>query len=155
MKKALSILIPLLLCLTIIIFLIISFQKERRFYLDDEYYSNNSLIEINSTELKALEDNKKTFVVFVYQPLCITSYDLDNHVKSFLDIYKISFYKILFTGMNDTKISNYVKYCPSLVIYQNGKVIAYLDADSNKDAVYYESIEGLTKWVTKYILLKE
>ena len=140
----------------IIIFLLVTKpQKEQAFYLDDEYYGNSSLIEIDKENLKTLEDDKKSFVVFVYQPLCATSYDLDNYVTEFSDIFKMSFYKILFSSIKDTNISDYVKYCPSVVIYHKGQIIAYLDANSDKDAVYYESVENLKKWLTKYILLRD
>jgi hypothetical protein len=156
MKKALLILIPFILLLVIIIFLLITkSQQAQQFYLNDEYYGNSSLIEIDSEKLKTLEKDKKTFVVFVYQPLCSTSYDLNNYVTEFLDTYKMGFYKILFSSIKDTSIVDYVKYCPSVVIYRNGKIIAYLDADSDKDAVYYESVENLKKWLTKYVLLRD
>ncbi len=152
MKKLLFLLISLVL-ISLIIFLIVNIQREKAFYLDDEYYGDSSLIEIDSEGLKALEKDKKSFVVFVYQPLCLSSYDLNDYVNSFLETNKMSFYKILFSKMDNTKIANYVKFCPSLVIYQEGQVVAYLDADSNKDTIYYESLEGLTKWLTSYILL--
>ncbi len=155
MKKKLLILIPFILLLVIIIFiLILKSQHNQQFYLDNEYYGNSSLIEIDSEKLKTLEKDKKTFVVFVYQPLCSTSYDLNNYVTEFLDTYKMSFYKILFSSIKDTNIADYVKYCPSVVIYRNGKIIAYLEADSNKHAVYYKSVENFKKWLTKYIILK-
>ena len=67
----------------------------------------------------------------------------------------MSFYKILFSSIKDTNIADYVKYCPSVVIYHKGQIVAYLDADSDKDAAYYESVENLKKWLTKYVLLRD
>ncbi|MDD3896205.1 MAG: hypothetical protein PHP49_04185 [Bacilli bacterium] len=155
MKKKLLILIPFILLLVIIIFiLILKSQHNQQFYLDNEYYGNSSLIEIDSEKLKTLEKDKKTFVVFVYQPLCSTSHDLNNYINEFLDKNKMSFYKTPFSSVKDTNMSDYVKYCPSVVIYRNGKIIAYLEADSNKHAVYYKSVENFKKWLTKYIILK-
>lgn len=155
MKKTLLILIPFILLLAIIPFILFTKpQKEQQFYLDGEYYGDSSLIEIDKENLKILEDDEKSFVVFVYQPLCSTSYDLNNYVTEFLDTYKMNFYKLLFSDVKDTSIAEYVKYCPSVVIYHNGQIVAYLDADSAKDAAYYESAENFKKWFTKYVLLE-
>lgn len=48
-----------------------------------------------------------------------------------------------------------LKYYPSVAIYQEGKIIAYLRADSNDDKSYYESVEGFREWFTKYISLNK
>lgn len=155
MKKILLILIPSILLLVIVIFLILVRPfKEETFYLDDEYYGNNSLIEIDSNELKTLEESKKSFIVFIYQPFCSTPHSFSDNIVEFLDTYQISFHKILFSEIKDTSITNYIKYCPSVVIYHKGKIVAYLDPNSNKDIPYYESVEGFKKWFTKYVLLK-
>ncbi len=155
MKKKLLILFSSILLLVIILFLVLLiFQKEKPFYLNDEYYGNSSLIEIDNAKLKTLEENKTSFVVFVYLPYCNTSYDFNNNILEFLDTYKMGFYKVLFSNIKDTSIASYVKYCPSVVIYHNGKIVAYLDAGSDKDTTYYESAESFKKWFAKYVSLK-
>ncbi|MDD4027892.1 MAG: thioredoxin domain-containing protein [Bacilli bacterium] len=145
--------IPILL-LIIIVFIIIIYNKPQRFYLNEQYYENNTLININSDELIKLEETKQSFVVFVYDPLCSTSYELNNHVIEFINKYKISFYKVIFSNIKDTKINKSIKYCPSIVIYKDGKIISYLDAASNKDIIYYESSENLKMWLNKYIYVE-
>ncbi len=135
--------------------LLIGCQKKEAFYLNDEYYHKGSLIEIDSEEFKTLEKNKNSFVIFVYQPLCTTSYDFHNVVTEFLDTYQISFYKTSFSTIKDTNMIDYIKYCPSAVIYRNGEMVAYLDASKDKHLPYYESVSGFKEWLTKYILLKD
>lgn len=155
MKKTLLILLTSLLLLSIVTFLLLKRSpKEQTFYLNDDYYGNSSLIELDSEKLKTLEEDKTSFAIFVYQPFCATSYDFNDNIIEFLDTYKISFYKILFSDIKDTNIADYVKYCPSAVIYHNGQIVAYLDANSGKDAPYYESVDGFKKWFTEYVLLK-
>lgn len=155
MKRKLMFLIFIILLLPVIFLLIVKFQREKPFYLNDEYYGNSSLIEIDSEKFKNLEQDKKSFVIFVYQPLCATSYDLNDYVTKFLDIYNMSFYKVSFSNVKNTDMAEYVKYCPSVVVYHNGQIVAYLDANSNKDAVYFESVENFKNWLTKYVLLKK
>ncbi len=147
MKK---ILFTLVFCL-----LLIGCQKKEAFYLNDEYYNKSSLIEINSEEFKILEKDEESFVVFVYQPLCTTSHDFHNIVTAFLDNHKISFYKVDFSTVKDTSMIDYIKYCPSVVIYHNGKMISYLDPTKDKHIPYYETVEGFKNWLTKYVLLKD
>lgn len=129
--------------------------QKTEFYLNNEYYNNNSLIEINSNDFKNLEKDKKSFVVFIYQPNCITSYDFNDILIEFLNTYQMTFYKIPFSTIENTSISDYVKYFPSVIIYQNGKPITYLKANKKNDLIYYQSLQGFKKWFTKYVLLKE
>lgn len=152
MKKSYLILISFILLILIIVFLVVT--NDQTFYLDDEYYNNSDLQEIESKELKILENDKKTFVVYVYQPFCSTSDDLDNYLTDFIGTYKITFYKILFSNIKDTTINKYVKYCPSVVIYYKGKIVSYLDASLSKDADYYKSTENFKNWFTRYVILK-
>ncbi len=150
MKKKI-ILISSIFLLVIITIVLLNINKP--FYLSDEYYNNASLKDINSEELKELETNKKSFIVLVYDPLCGTSTDFSKTVKDFSNTNKIVIYNMLFADIKNTSIANYVKYCPSAVIYHHGKIVAYLDSSSNSDTIYYESIEGFNKWIKKYILL--
>ena len=136
-----------------LLLIVVGCQSNELFYLDNEYYLENSFIEIESSDLKKLEDDKKSFIVFLYQPMCVASYDFEEVLKEFVKTYEITFYKLAFSDINDTKVNEYVKYYPSAVIYQNGKVIAYLDASSNNDLPFYESVGGFKKWVTTYIKL--
>ena len=63
-------------------------------------------------------------------------------------------YEINFKDINNTQIDDYVKYSPSLVIYDKGKLIAYMDANSDDDLQYYKSVDGIKNWVSKYVYLK-
>lgn len=154
MKKKLIILISCLLLVFLIVLFFINNKEKKVFYLNDKYYNNSSLIEIDSVKLKNLEKEKESFIVFVYQPYCTTSYIFNDNIKQFSNEYKISFYKYLFTDIKDTSIEKKVKYCPSAVIYKEGKIVAHLDSSSDKDTLHYETVDGFKEWFTKYIILK-
>ena len=36
-----------------------------------------------------------------------------------------------------------------------GEVVSYLDAASDNDLKYYESIENFTEWISKYVILEK
>ena len=54
-----------------------------------------------------------------------------------------------------TIIHEYVTYAPSVVIFKEGKIIAFMDALSDEQIKYYETVDGFKEWVTKYINLEE
>ncbi len=118
--------------------------------LSEKYYQGDSLITIDNHTLKDLENTKSSFAVFVYMPNCLTSASFREVVERFLAEEEIAG-----TIIDDTKLNETLKYYPSVAIYQEGKIIAYLRADSNDDKSYYESVEGFREWFTKYISLNK
>ena len=54
------------------------------------------------------------------------------------------------------KKTNYykkVKYAPTIIIINKGKVVAYLDANSNSDLNKYQDIKEFEQWISNYIYL--
>ncbi len=155
MKKLWFIIIPIILIgVAVLIWFLISPKTIEPFYLDDEYYDKAELIDIDGGELNILEEEDKSFIVFLYQASCSTSYDFSENIEEFSNTYEMTFYRMLFTEIKDTDIASYVKYCPSAVIYQKGKIVAYLDASSDEDTAYFNSVSEFKTWLTKYVLLK-
>jgi len=130
-------------------------KDENKFSLDEKYYENNEYINLDKDSLDTLIENKESFAVFIYQPLCTASYEFNKVLTEFSNIYQVSFYKIAFSDIKDTPISNYVKYYPSLIIYNKGKVVDYLDADNDKHTEYYKSVEDFAKWFSKYVNIEK
>ena len=156
MKKKLSIYLVIIFTLIIIITTIIFFNKNKiikPFYLEKNYYNYNDMLEISIDELNNLIDTKKSFVVFVYQPMCITSSAFENILNEFLEENNIRIFKIAFNNIKNTNIGKHIKYYPSFIIYNEGKIIDYLEADKDKDIPYYTSNEEFKKWFTKYVKL--
>lgn len=129
--------------------------SSKPFSLDAEYYDKNELIDINSEELTKLEEDNKSFVVFVYTQGCITCYDFEKYLSEFMEENQITMYAISAPEMKKTDIADYIKYSPSVILYKNGKIISYLDAESDDDKKYYESTEDFTKWFTKYVTINK
>ena len=119
MKKILF-LILFIISLSIIITLSIT-TRPKTFYLDEDYYSSDTIKEISISELDTLIENKKSFVVFVYQPMCLTSNDFAQVLNEFSNEEKIAIYKIAYSNIKDTKLGTKVKYYPSFLIYNKGK----------------------------------
>ena len=149
MKKIISILL-----IFICVILVGCDKKEEPFYLDDKYYGSSEFMDLDKETFNNLIENNKSFGIFIYQPLCVASLEFNNVLDEFLETNKISFYKMPFSDMKETNLSEHVKYYPSFVIYHDGKLVSYLDASIDKDKSYYSSKDDFTKWFTKYVLLK-
>lgn len=137
----------------IICLLLIGCSKST-FELEEKYYKNPSLNEIDISLFNTLIENKESFVVFIYQPMCSSSNNFNNIIDEFIEKYQISFYKLSFSDLKQTELKNCVKYYPSLVIFNSDKMIDYLDASEEADTNYYKNVDELKKWFTKYVVIK-
>lgn len=150
-KKKLLLIISALLLLSLIIF--ISFKiLNHNFYLDDKYYGNNEIYEIGIEEFNNLISNKESFGIFVYQPACTTSAEFEQVLYDFFKQNNMSIYKIKFSDIYEH--TDFLKFYPSFIIYKNGKMVDFLEADKDKDLKYYQSVNGFSEWFTKYVILK-
>jgi len=130
-------------------------KNQNTFSLNEEYYKSSSFNELNIDTFGNLISNKKTFAVFIYQPLCSASYEFNKVLTKFANEYQISFYKLSFNDMKKTELKQYVKHYPSLVIYHEGKLIDYLDANSDEHSEYYKTVDGFRKWFSSYVSIKK
>ena len=150
-KKKLLLVISVLILLSIIIF--ITFKVlNRNFYLDDKYYGNNEIYEIGIEEFNNLISNKESFGIFVYQPACTTSAEFEQVLYDFFKQNNMSIYKIKFSDIYEH--TDFLEFYPSFIIYKNGKMVDFLEADKDKDLKYYQSVDGFSEWFTKYVILK-
>lgn len=141
--------------LLIVSCLLLSGCGEETFLLEEKYYRNNQVNEIDESGFQTLIEDKESFAMFIYQPLCAASDAFEVVLKEFINRYQISFYKMSFTNMKETSLGEKIKYYPSLVIYQDGKLVDYLDANSEDDKEYYQDIEGFTEWFLDYVTINE
>lgn len=132
-------------------------QKEENYSynLSEEYKQDVGFIEIDNSKLKELENNQKSFAVFVYMPNCITSANFNTVLNEFLTEFQISFYKISGTEIDNTEIKEKLKYFPTVAIYQEGEIISFLEADKEEHLKYYETKDGFYEWFTKKIILEK
>lgn len=138
--------------------LILCSCKETPFSLDDEYYFNEGLIEIESLdEIAKMVDEEKSFALFVYMPGCTSCAAFKPVVESFLNKNEMTFYEIsaeVIGQDKDNSIMKAIEYAPSVLLYNKGKVIASLDAMSDDDLKYYKTTAGFTEWFISYCEIK-
>ena len=154
MKKKLLIILSILLLIVlgIILYLVLNNKK---FELDNKYTNNGLFDEINYQELNSLILDKDTFLVFVYQDMCIASSDFEDVLNEFINKYPITIKKIAFSEIKDTNIEEKIKYYPSFLIYHKGKLIDYLRTDEEKDTKIFQNAIDFENWLKEYIILPE
>lgn len=147
--------ILLFIIIIIIIFLIMLFNRNSNtFSFEKKYYGSNKFIELNEEILNNLVDNKESFGIFIYQPLCINSYNFNKVVTEFAYQYQMNLYKMPFSKIENTILNRKIKYYPSFVIFKKGIIVDYLDAESDQDLAVYNSVAEFKKWFGKYVNIR-
>lgn len=128
--------------------------KQDKFYLEDEHYGNGVITDIDKKELKLLEKEKESFAVFVYLPGCSSCAEFKTVLTEFVEEKNIEFYSISIIDVEGTGVEK-VGYAPSLVLYNEGKVVDLLDSASDEDLPYFKTVSSLTEWLDEYIYLEK
>lgn len=143
--------------LLLIVLLVLNRISHSKFYLDDKYYNinynTNSFIEIDKTKISEL--NKDSYLLFTYNNYCSLPIPCEYIFEDFMSKYNISIVSIPFKEFKETKYYKKVKYAPTIIIIKEGNIVAYLDANSEKDLDKYQNIEEFVSWISKYIYLNQ
>jgi len=157
MKKKHFILLSLLLISIIIILIILIINKKNNnlIELKETDYNNGTLITLDEETLENKQNNKENFIVYIHIPgLCTSEIPFDPLVNEFIEKNEITIYSLPYSILKNTNLNKDIKYSPSLAIIKDGKLLTFLDANSDKDYEYYSSLEGLNNWVKSYIKIK-
>ena len=121
---------------------------------EEEVIQESKLTEVELDGLNKLIEEKESFGIFVYLPGCTSCAAFSIVLDDFLKDNQVVFYKTQIKYAKETEIGSKIKYAPSFVVFKEGKVVSYLDAESDKDKPVYETKENFKEWLTKYINLK-
>ena len=119
--------------------------------LEDKYYKRSEFIDIDYLDVDDLIKSKENFVVFIYQPMCTMSSEFEKLLDEYMDIKRISIYKMSFTDMKKTSLKDTVKFYPSFIIFKDGEVVDFLDADSDEDTNKYKILKAFKEWFEGYV----
>ncbi len=146
MKKVLLVVVLLLL-------LVGCDKTQEKFYLDDEYYEGNEIKEITKKEFQKLEKDKANFGIFVYLPGCTSCATFNEVLTEFIEEKSMTFYKIAIGDAKNTSIDETIEYAPSLILYNEGEVVTFLDSMSDDHIKPLTTVEGFEEWLKEYIYL--
>ncbi len=125
---------------------------DQKIILDEEYYSEEAgLMELSTEEYENLREAKKSFVVFIDQNGCTTADKLRGYIQDWSTEERIRVYRMMFGEAKNSSLHEYIKYYPSVVLIDKGKVRMYLRADSDEDAPMYNDYNEFETWIKKWI----
>ena len=143
----------------LLVFVILSMtgciKENSKFYLNDEYYNDGKLVDIDNKKLTNMLKSNDSFILFTYNPYCNFKVSCENVVENFSKNNNITIFKIPFEEFKNTKLYNTIKYAPSIILINNGKIETYLDPNKNEDSIKYQEEKALKDYIEMYIDTKK
>ena len=152
-KKVIFVIIPLLL-IGIITFVLMN-NKSDKFSLENKYYGTGEFIDISNSELESIIKDKENFLLYTYNNYCSLPIPCDSIFESVMKEYGFNILQIKFSDFKETNLYKKVKLAPSVLIFKDGKLIDFLDAESDNDLKKYQDKEEFKNWLNNYIELKK
>lgn len=108
---------------------------------------------ITTDDLKTMAGEKKSFMLFVSQPECQAAEKLRGILQELIKEYPIQIFEVSFSELRESGLASEVRFYPSLVVYRQGQVADFLDANGSADTEAYNSLAGLKDWLTNVVIL--
>ena len=128
---------------------------EAKITLDAEYICSEECdgeyMELTKDDYASLVEAKKSFVVFVDQDGCTTADRLRGYVQDWATETGVKVYRMMFSEVKESSLHEYIKYYPSVVLVDKGKVRMYLRADSDDDAKMYNDYNEFETWIKRWV----
>ncbi len=124
-------------------------ELDGKFYLDNKYYGSDKFIKVSNSELAKVKN--KSYVLFTYNNYCTFPISCESIFQEFMSKYNISFLSIPFEEFRKTSFYEEVKYGPSVILVYHGKIVSYLDANSDEDLDKYQNALVFEDWLDNYI----
>jgi ribosome biogenesis protein Tsr3 len=150
-KKRLLIIILITLAIIFSIKYILDNKTQEKYYLNDKYYSTNEFIEINSNKIDQYKND--SYILFTYNNYCTLPIPCETIFEEFTKKNNIAIVSIPFENFRKTYLYKEVKYAPSIIVINKGKIVTYLDANSDNDLPKYQNVSEFENWISKYVYL--
>lgn len=124
-----------------------------KFPLSTEMYDGGEMVEVTAAEFGQLLAERKSFIVVVHMMLCPAEFPVTSIAKQLAHDDGLVIYGLTEEEFRQTALAEKIKYLPSVVIYHEGELVSFLDAESDADLPYYQTVEGLRKWLRRYVEL--
>lgn len=129
--------------------------NNKPFYLNEKYYNQTDFIEVSTKDVNKLIENKTSFVIYVYNNFCNFKIPCESIFKEFIDTNQVGILKMKFEDFKNTDLYKKVQLAPTVIIVKDGKIVDYLQSDSDEDTNRYQDIKSFEKWIKKYVILKK
>lgn len=107
----------------------------------------NSIRNVNS--LHTMIEDKETFLLMIYLNGCTSCAAFKPIVEELAQSKQVDIYEISLDNVKDDYPE--IKYTPAFMVYKDGELLDYLDANKNEDSKYFENVYNLSSWVKQYL----
>ena len=145
-KILITVIVVVLLVIALVLYLVF-----RENHLSKEYYGGHDFITIEGEDIDKLSN--KTYLLYIHYDYCIFTVPTDTVIQKVMDKYNVSVLKLHFDKFAKTYLHDEVKYAPSVLIIKNGKILDYLDAESDEDLPIYQDSNKMAEWISEYVSL--
>ena len=126
--------------------------RYQKITLESKYYGKGEFIATDSAEVNNLKN--ENYVLFVKSSFCSFAVPCDTIFQKVMEEEKVSFLTITIDEYKKTNFYETVKYAPTVIIIEKGKIKAYLNANRDDDLKKYQDSNEFRKWLAKYVKLK-
>ncbi len=144
-----------IICILVMVLLIVSgiiiYKKNnvKKVYLSDKYYNNGEFIDISFEDLDKYKND--VYVLYIYNNYCAFSIPCEDIFKEYMEKYNIDFVSMRFEEFKKSSYYNKIKYGPSVILINKGKIVTYLNPEKDNDISKYQINEDFENWINKYI----
>lgn len=131
----------------------INYINNKPFRLEEKYYDNMAIIDIDHKRYNELVDKKESFILYLHLNGCTSCEAFRPTATDFIIKNKLTVYRIEYKEFSQTNLKDEVEYAPSMIIMKKGKLKAFLDAQGDDFLEYYRNSDKLKSWFEKYIEL--
>ena len=156
MKKSKIVVIVVILLVLVILGVLLLTNKSKKiekFYLEKEYYNENGLVTVGIDDFEKLLSDKKNFLLFIYNDVCSFKIPCDTIYDKVAKDNKFEILQMNFREFKETSLYGKVKYAPSIIIIKDGKIVKFLDAESDEDLERYQDGEKFLEWLSNYVYI--
>ena len=128
--------------------------------MEDSMYNNHSeevFVDLKTfDEYKNLLDNKKSFVIYVYEESCGGCIKFSPVLKEYLKSENLKIYRIDVTvaKSKDSPIKEEMKGTPAVFVFDKGEYVTFLNSHKKKHTEAFKTATAFGEWFTKYVTLK-
>ncbi len=143
----------ILILLTICIFIFTGCQQKKvdKIRIEDKYYDKGGFIELKGSEVEELINNKESFVLYTYNFFCNMPVPAKDILNKYMENKNIRIISVPYEEYKKLDIDGNIEYAPSVIIFDKGKIIKYLDAESNADLPKYQNVDKFADWLETYV----
>ena len=133
------------------IYVAIKTQMNKRIELNFTYYNDKGLTDTSVEEIDKLLNRKSSFILFVYNDFCSFSVPCNNVFDEGSKELNMQILQIPYRDFKGSSLNSTVKYAPTVIIVDEGKIARYLDAESDSDKKIYQDVKKFKKFILKYV----